>query len=176
MKTKFQTGFTLIELMIVVAVVGILAAIAYPSYTDSVLKGKRAQGRTALAELMQQQERYMTQQNCYMAFTTAAATGVATAIANAAGCVVTATTPVPFKTFSGDSLGSAAYRIQANACPNGSGGSLSVAECIQVVAFPRGTDPKIGSLSITSSGIKACTDSALVEITSTSSDFRLCWP
>lgn len=175
-KSKFQTGFTLIELMIVVAVVGILAAIAYPSYTESVLKGKRAQGRTALAELMQQQERYMTQQNCYMGFTTVAATGVATAIANTAGCVVTSTTAVPFKTFSGDSLGSAAYRIEANACPNGSGGSLSVAECIRVVALPRGADSKVGSLSITSSGTKACTDSASVDIADTSSNFKLCWP
>lgn len=176
MKTKFQTGFTLIELMIVVAVVGILAAIAYPAYTDSILKGKRTQGRTALAELMQQQERYMTQQNCYMAFTTVAATGVATATANTAGCVVTATSAVPFKTFSGDNLGNAAYRIEANACPNGAGGNLSIAECVRVMAFPRGTDNKIGNLSITSSGTKACTNSASVDIASTAADFKLCWP
>ena len=61
-------GFTLIELMIVVAVVGVLAAIAYPAYTDSVLKGRRAQARAALTELLQQQERYMTQNNCYLGF------------------------------------------------------------------------------------------------------------
>ena len=44
---KNQSGFTLIELMIVVAIVAILGAIAYPSYLDSVRKGKRAEGRTA---------------------------------------------------------------------------------------------------------------------------------
>ena len=47
-RLKFsQRGFTLIELMIVVAVVGILSAIAYPSYQEYVAKGRRADGKAA---------------------------------------------------------------------------------------------------------------------------------
>ena len=107
-KLKFR-GFTLIEVMITVAIVGVLSAIAYPSYTSSILKGKRAQGRTALVELMQQQERYFTERNCYLGFTTAS-TGVATVSAPnpAAACGGVTATGVPFKTFSGDNLASAA--------------------------------------------------------------------
>ncbi|WP_456379500.1 type IV pilin protein [Thiolapillus sp.] len=56
MIAKNKNGFTLIELMIVVAVVGILAAIAYPSYTDSVRKAHRADGKGALMEAAQRME------------------------------------------------------------------------------------------------------------------------
>ena len=49
MMIKSQRGFTLLELMIVVAVVAILAAVAYPSYLDSVRKSRRADGQAALA-------------------------------------------------------------------------------------------------------------------------------
>ncbi|MEO8600005.1 MAG: type IV pilin protein, partial [bacterium] len=66
---SLQKGFTLIELMIVVAVIGILAAVAYPSYQDSIIKTKRAEGRAALMAAMQQQERYYTQNNAYFPFT-----------------------------------------------------------------------------------------------------------
>jgi len=141
-------GFTLIELMIVVAIVGILAAIAYPAYQDSVLKGKRAQGRTALAELMQQQERYMTQRNTYKDFSTAAA-GAAT-----------------FKTFSGDNATDPAYTITAGACPGG----VAFTECIQLDAAPTKPDPKVGTLSLTSAGVKSCSG------TEKDSNPKLCWP
>jgi type IV pilus assembly protein PilE len=44
----YNKGFTLIELMVVVAVVGILAAISMPSYLEYVLRAKRADGKAAL--------------------------------------------------------------------------------------------------------------------------------
>ena len=58
-------GFTLIELMITVAIVGILAAIAYPSYQDSVRKSWRANGASCLMELAQRMERRYTGSSSY---------------------------------------------------------------------------------------------------------------
>lgn len=138
MNKRISNGFTLIELMIVVAIVAILASIAYPAYSNSILKGRRAEGRTALAEFMQQQERYMTQNNAYYAFSNAAGT----------------TTPasVPFKTFSGDTPAKAAYYLSASACP-----SSTISECVQVSAIPVKSDPEAGTLQVLSTGTKTCT-------------------
>src|SRR5690554_1658643 len=60
-----EKGFTLLELMIVVAVVGILAAIAYPSYMDSVRKSNRADAKAALNDAAQQMQRCYTLKSSY---------------------------------------------------------------------------------------------------------------
>lgn len=52
-----QHGFTLIEMMIVVAIIGILAAFAYPSYMQHVQKAKRSDAHVGLNEVFQRQER-----------------------------------------------------------------------------------------------------------------------
>lgn len=64
-KQRSKQGFTLIELMIVVAVIGILAAIAYPSYIDSVRKSRRALAKSALMEAAQKQEAYYARNATY---------------------------------------------------------------------------------------------------------------
>ncbi|WP_417539844.1 type IV pilin protein [Marinobacter sp.] len=59
---RVHKGFTLIELMIVVAIIGIIAAIAYPSYLDSVMRTQRTDAMTTLSRLAAAQERYYTRQ------------------------------------------------------------------------------------------------------------------
>ncbi|KQW25286.1 type IV pilin protein [Acidovorax sp. 22279] len=166
---KYSAGFTLIELMIVVAIIGILAAVAYPAYTDSVLKGRRAQGRTAVAQLIQQQERYATQQNCYLGFTTNSSTGAATATSPGSACGGVTATSVPFKTFSGDTLANSHYILSSDTCPAGSS-TLSIGDCVRVIATPVKADPQVGALQMTTTGTKSCTGTAAA------TDPKLCWP
>ena len=70
-----EKGFTLIELMIVVAVVAILAAIAYPSYQEYVKRARRAEAQSLLNEAAAREERWRAQNGSYM--TDGTATGIA---------------------------------------------------------------------------------------------------
>ena len=156
-----QAGFTLIELMIVVAIVGILATIAYPSYRESVLKGRRAEARTALLELMQQQERYMTQRGAYLKFIAD----------NPAAAAI-------FKIYSGDAVtaANAKYKLSAAQCPAASGGTQpSLAECIQLTATPQSADPVVNALSLTSTGARSC-DGVTSGSPTITANPKLCWP
>lgn len=67
-RDRHEGGFTLIELMIVVAVVAILAAIAVPSYQEQVRKSRRAQAKADMVEYAQMAERYFTVNNSYAGF------------------------------------------------------------------------------------------------------------
>jgi type IV pilus assembly protein PilE len=66
MKSLKRTGgFTLIELMIVVVIVAVLAAVAYPSYQDSVRKGRRSAAQTLLTEIANKQQQQLADTRTY---------------------------------------------------------------------------------------------------------------
>lgn len=141
-------GFTLIELMITVAIIGILAAVAYPAYTSQIAKGRRAECRSGLLQSMQQQERYYSQFNAYANFTE----GLATAKS---------------KSFSGESSAASACLIKGETCAGGTAG-----QCITLTARPVMTDPDgISALMLSSNGTRSCTVNG-----TTSSNNKLCWP
>jgi len=58
-------GFTIIELMVVVAIIAILAAVAYPIYTNYVFRGKQVEGKSLLMTLKVEEEQFRSENNCY---------------------------------------------------------------------------------------------------------------
>lgn len=64
-QVRRQRGFTLIELLITVAVAGVLAAIAYPSFTQYLVKSRRAEAVNGLTQIQQAQERWRTNNPAY---------------------------------------------------------------------------------------------------------------
>jgi type IV pilus assembly protein PilE len=66
---RFNRGFTLIEIMIVIAIIGIIITIAAPSYTEYLKKGRRAEVVSLLSEQAQILERFYTKNNVYTGIT-----------------------------------------------------------------------------------------------------------
>lgn len=135
-------GFSLIELIVAVGIVGLLASIALPSYTSYTKRAKRGECRAALMQVLQQQERYFTQQNAYLAYSSS-------------------NTGVPMLQFSGQSSTTSACTISANVC---TGTAISVATaaannttgCVKLTASPALADPEVANITLQSDGTKGC--------------------
>jgi type IV pilus assembly protein PilE len=69
MKIKTNTGFTLIEVMIVVVIIGVIAAIALPSYLDYTKQARRADAKTALFAVQLAEEKYRANNPSYGSLT-----------------------------------------------------------------------------------------------------------
>ncbi|HET7570477.1 MAG TPA: type IV pilin protein [Gammaproteobacteria bacterium] len=75
MSNSYKKGFTLVELMIVVAIIAIIAAIAYPSYRKSVIKSDRSDAKVALQRAAQALERCYAEGHNYKSTPTATPPG-----------------------------------------------------------------------------------------------------
>lgn len=137
---KHCTGVTLIELLIVLVIMGILASVAHASYKEYIIKARRTEGKAALLQLLQQQERYYSLHNSYIVFSS----------------ISTDEDEAKFKWYSGERPSSSVYEIVGEACPGD-----SIRNCVQLTAKP-GTakvkasfsDPYCGNLIATSTGAK----------------------
>ena len=133
-----RAGFSLIEVMTVLAIVCILGALTVPALQRYVIRCKRTQAQGALQQLMQQQERYYSHHNTYLEFSASS----------------TAAAEKAFKWWSGDTAPASAYEMRAAAC---SGQALT--DCIELTAIP-GTanvdshfaDAACGTLTLASDG------------------------
>ena len=136
MRAKPATGFTLIELMITVAVVAILAGVAYPSYLGMISKGRRADAKSAMLDVAQRMERFYTERSTYVG-ASLGATGIhaATSAQGHYTLAITAQTAsaftltaTPTGAQAGDACGTYGYN-QAGAKSVGGGATLSSATC-----------------------------------------------
>jgi type IV pilus assembly protein PilE len=134
------TGFTLIELMIVVAVIAIIAAIGYPSYINSIVKTKRAAAEGCVSQYAGYMERFYTQNLRYDQDTSA---GANPAVGNAPTLALDCAGP----------QNSGADYVFSVAAPT--------ASTYTVTATPKGAqlsrDTACGALSIDQAGTKAAT-------------------
>jgi type IV pilus assembly protein PilE len=148
-------GFTLIELMIVVAVIGILASLAYPSYREQIAKGQRASAKSVISEAQQWMGRFYSENYRYDS-----------SLANVA--ITDATLfPAQFSTAPRAGEGTAAYNITVTATVN----------AYTVTAVPTAvmTNDKCGSFNITHTGRKSVTNYSTTVYSTALAAARDCW-
>jgi type IV pilus assembly protein PilE len=148
---KHGAGFTLIEVMLVVVILLVLAMLTYPSYARAITKTRRIEAQVAMIEAIQEQERYYSQHNTYVAFSSATQEPPASR----------------FKWWSGAVAASSAYELEAVACPD-----RTLAECVEVRATPGTenvdatfTDPDCATLTLNTAHEQSSSGSA-----------ERCWP
>lgn len=136
---KKQQGFTLMELMIVVAIIGFLAAFAYPSYQEQMRKTRRADCSGALAAFGSAMERYYTVNNTY--------------VGAGAGTPPTAPAPTVFRPTCPIDGGTPTYNLTIQS---------ATASIFEVRAAPTGVqaNDKCGTLTLTNTGRKNITGEA----------------
>ena len=130
-----HAGFTLIEVMIVVAIIGILTAIVLPSYRDYVIRGKLVAGTNALANMRTQMEQYYQDNRTYA--TVSAPAIVTPCVANA----VVASNGTPFNvscSAASDAPTATTYTLRATGTGTVAGAVYTIdqANNMTTVAFP----------------------------------------
>ncbi|MDI1239524.1 MAG: type IV pilin protein [Polaromonas sp.] len=151
---RVNGGFTLIELMIVVAVIGILAAVAFPSYRESVAKSRRAEVRTILLEASQWMERHYSENFRYDV--------------NTAGTAVADIFPANLAQSPRD--GGGAYTIAVSA----SAARSYTLTATRVAGGPVASD-KCGNFQITNTGVKSNPGFSTSSFSSASAAATACW-
>ena len=157
-----ETGFTLVEVMIVVALVGIIAIIAIPSYQDYILRSKRSSARQVLMEAAQYLERNYTTAGCYD-------------YADTAACLARSGTATvqPSTLLRAPSEGKQSYEVTWTYANAGQGYTLTATPCgASGTSCPSGAeatfvDPACGALTLTQTGLRGMVGG--------SSDVATCW-
>lgn len=132
-----QRGFTLIELMIAVVVIGILSAIAIPNYRSYVQKAERGAAKAVMLNIAQTEERYYTNNGTYLAV-----------------AALPAAAPSGWQNYSGSSATSVKYNITVVAGTIASPTTL-ISDAYTITAAPVATDALCGTLKLDSTGAKA---------------------
>ena len=128
-------GFTLIELMMTLVIVGILASIAIPSYNSYVLRGKRAEGRAFLMDAAAKQERFYSDCNRYGTLTGARNCG--TGVAN-----IDTSSETGIYSLAVSNLGANSQSFTLTATP-----TFTDAECTTLTLTQAGTRGSTGTMS-----------------------------